>query len=1311
MEMFENNFFSGLDQDTDPRVLKNSFYTDGYNITLFKDSEFGAVTPLGGTSQIYNTIGTNGPIIKIFATKFTTDYGDKDGLLIFSQTIEGQSKYVYVKSFILDKTFGFSSKLLYRYRTGDSFSESVEFIDCVSFKEKNRNVVYFTDRITAIKKIPCDITVISSLNLPFKEDEVIVTSNDIPEPTITSKSINGRVLAGSYQSAVRFINSKTNQTTRWSLLSNPLIIEDLLPKFQSKIASANVGRVTGYSYRIQVSYSGIDTDSYDYYQVAVVENNIGTGVTKLTANLLSPQPVSGDNFVLYNNDTYEERVPIEDIVVDDAQIKTVNSLTIKNNRLFLGGLTYRDLSVNNLEIALNNTLTKPFTYPVNTVAERGLKTRYDFGHFRGEVYRYGLVYNDDFGNWSPVKVIDFSSVVSNLAESGCVDFKFPSRKNKDFTIENTSGELEQLALRISEIEGHPSWAKGVALVRAKRKKNVQFQSPLIHTRFIQAAQANLIYPQGGVPVNEEAQIGSLNGTLVPKDFSDIYPKHYINQGKDGSVSDISYRTNQLMHDPLTGNERSLPSAAPSSKYVHVVFNQNNLYNFNNTLYNPYTFTDGDKLNVVDICQLTAYYKPASTLFNSFKYHPGFDPLLGDAQAWAEVPNKKWFYRGHNLSESSIDNINFIPANTEIVEYRDVVAGQDKVILLTPPENLTSGSFGDYSGVMATGLTTERVPTNQAMSLIVTNEAITDVVYYFTTRRITGYDLPVPYKLNGASVDNGKSSALPYGNSESTTYNSIGFITENKGHTPRTTGAVSIVNIERGLSDFRYGDEDSQYEFIWTGNYSSLPGGSFNSSTKVTFDVYGGDCSVDYHTFKISDSSFIPVGYRNDRDFSGNKYRLEKYGDRFNMPGNENREYNRFNPQKARSQTITVALESEFIGSLANPIEYNKTTSLNNIRIKIPNGDGEARIPFNYNYNIDVSLPNNNKVFFPELRASENNNEFLSRIIYSDQKIYNTRNNGLSKFRVGNIYDLDEGFGPIQKLQLIKDNLLSFQNSSIKYIPIEASIIEGADASQLAIRSSEVIGTPLSISNLTGCQNINTIAQSDSGIYFVDFNNKSVFFTSGRELTNISEKSNRTFFDQFLNDSAMDLHGVYDRENLEYLLLTAFNIGVLFSEKIDNWFTKLRPTFQGVVPQASRSAYSDSQGVVLCYRDTNNTTVHKTNDFNSKTFLGAEFDSSIEFSVNPNASYSKVYDVFTVNSKNPLSEISVSSNLGNTSMQVDFNNLREDSYRVPITRGLAGRVRGNHAIVNAVLRDGDNRFSAASSLLNINTAYRLSERKI
>ena len=105
--------------------------------------------------------------------------------------------------------------------------------------------------------------------------------------------------------------------------------------------------------------------------------------------------------------------------------------------------------------------------------------------------------------------------------------------------------------------------------------------------------------------------------------------------------------------------------------------------------------------------------------------------------------------------------------------------------------------------------------------------------------------------------------------------------------------------------------------------------------------------------------------------------------------------------------------------------------------------------------------------------------------------------------MANTLEMDGDKGTVNKLIRFNNQLLSFQDSGISQILYnENTQISTTEGVPIEIANSEKVQGKRYLSDTVGCSNKWSIAQTSSGIYFMDSNDKSIYFFNG-QLNNLS----------------------------------------------------------------------------------------------------------------------------------------------------------------------------------------------------------------
>lgn len=1111
-------------------------------------------------------------------------------------------------------------------------------------------------------------------------------SGDINIRTVESGS--GLLKTGSYQFAFRLINEITGKHTKYSLFTNPVAIST------SDASGSQSGAINTFSNKsilLEVSVTNEETSLYDAIQIAVLENNTGESqLNARTASILRPVAISSTlNRIYYSSNEKVDSIGIEDIVIDGAQIKTFKTLHSKNNKLIGGNVTYKDLSYDseNLPEVTSGQIIERYI-PFNGSTDKPQSE--SRGYFSDEVYRFYAAFWDSYGDFSLPIALDMGAVVGNSVSASVAfkDMKFPKRSSAarfiDVLYRDTENETvvsTNKGLRIT-ISNVPEWAKGVAVLRAKRKKDILFQSPLIPTTIIQSPDAQGDYP------GEARTAPSPIGIIAPKNMGFSLNKAVIRKNEGGDFSKVDWEANYTGFD--------------FCKKIHVAFPPEVIFNNSGVPFVDYIKNGNLKIDTIDYCALSEH---SNSLFSRNKNLSGLTDFSNDSQRSSSVTSyagQPYKYASYIYSREEINSrlINAERNVEDIVDSFSVVPSGQSIPVIGLSSDAPTSMFGAYGDleISPNGGYNGTRPSPQRCAVITTRRDRKDLSYYAVDGSATGYVV-----ANNISAQNADGSPLRINGS---TIKPITGENSNPGW-EGVTNFIEIVNFKNGLSDERYGAMDAQHELVFTGTSKSFD----TAPESVTLDVFGGDCYISPFTFKVQDSHYGVVNSANWGDD-------EKGWGGISFPDGLN-ELKRPMSYKSMSYNIGIFLESEvnglfseefltrggeedqivpsiipfagsstygsiysYQGKLYRALKNSGTQDAPETNINVNNdvvsnigydfddlGKSlpsfvynlrkssdlfflnktyhEAVAPMNYLYNPQYSTENTAKPFSVVYsNRFINRTSFLSRLVYSDTKILQTTLDGFSNFRVGNFYDLEESKGGVTRLVDFSGNIYAVQERGFCYVPFESNILETADGISLAIQSAQIVGIPQYIENF-GSQYIRSVQSSPFGVSFFDARNSKIVYFNGSisflndlGVSKYIEDVSRSL--RALKTSDRHVHGYYDYNRSEVVhkinnealvhdpLVGAVKTILLPSEDV-RWdygmYSKSRHIVFGEktnnanfgLPYVLPFELSDEESESE-YRDFVMTVINSNS--NNKNFLGMPFVSSVKFVVNDKFFYVK-----------------------------------------------------------------------------------------
>lgn len=1283
----QNSFEGGLNTDVSKSKLNPTFYTEAHNVDSVADGDFFALKNIKGTflSQVITSVaGTE--VLAVFANNYLIGGATKKCLTIFTAIASTNFKiWCY-------DTESVQLYELYQETIGTDYLTSSRVVDAVAYAENNIDHLYFTDDYNEIRYLRCEVPSPYVANFLTASDLSVQRRGANGKITLDSILTGGSLLSGSYQFAYRMVDPVNKRFTKWSSLTLPIHVYSAANSTVAAVYS-DYGLPTDFKIRIDITPTTEELNNWDYFQLAVIENVYPTGPETVTEGknqtfVASLLPIETNSTYLSGSvlQNYEHKtnakvgiIPIEELVVDLAAIKNVKTLSVKGKKLVAANIDYHSLEFDNGTPAAGGSVI------TRTSAALDLFSSHEEsiyrGYFRDEVYRFGIVYIDKFGNRSPVKVLDLNMITNNKISGLLPDVRFPSRSTSNsWTLFDASSRLRSLGLQLTNIRNHPKWAVGFEIVRAKRIKKVLSQTPVIPMTYVKGIGALDGYPslvatmidKSGDTQYLSAQPQTTDEIYIPKNL--FWPDERVVNRSSSTTTHL--KTGEAK---LERSTRNTPLA--------MIFPQNFMYGDG-----VFVLTGAEELEVVD-------YAALKSEITNYTAGTAGDTLETKIKANFHALKKGDYY--------------FDPAwvSKSIVGDTHTIKGHKTFENLGTPASLNGKNIMDHEALLTKGIDFGFKPNIQKSVVIDVPTAAHDLMP--TAAKVFADAGTKNATADGVAIFSSNGS-LVYQNSSSINNN---YINTYSGYSDGNSyvQAIKIANIINNKGDDRYGDVDSKHEFISTGasyafTTSELANVQLGNLVNVTLDVWGGDCFVAPHTFKISDSTYSVTNVTKGNsppvteDLS---LLLTKWGKYFR----DSRSIAMSLPVaiEAAAQFVTVILESEYNGGVMAEDGMIDDGSVNNMPVPISSGNENLRSPLTYRYNINLSKENDEKVYFSRPKFNFEKSVFPSRIIYSDQKIYNTDKVGFDVFRVLNFLDLEEKYGEITKLALESDNLYAIQEKATIALPVGETQITTTDAGQLSVGTSDFFGRPIPIDTNRGSQHLRSVVETGQGVYIIDNANRGVYLLSGNILTTISGINNTTLFRSLLPISQVgerNLWGIYDQSRRQYWASSPV-FCYLFNENRKQWVGALEVS-------ALKAGVHTNSKLFLIGKVGNQVGVYTMYEGNANDLFGTTVVPRVSFVVNPDDAISKIFTNQAFIATQRLATVDYvlerEQELGNLSVSgtiLDTSNIRENSnYRLKLPRdGFGARLRGLRLLCTVKWKT-TNLFSSLSSVL---TKYRHESR--
>jgi hypothetical protein len=1318
-QKFVNIFDGGLNKDSDPKTLENNQYTNALNIDITGSGAFRVARPIQG-STFLNSIPVSFTNVKVLGC-FETTY------LISDVATSCATLFV-----IFDDQYNIwvcplsgSSPIKVYEKTVDSSEYTA--VDAKLNSENGIDYLYFVDGVNPPGKLRCVLPISTLLS----DTEISLLKRaplglKISDFSVTS---GGDLLCGSYPTCVRYYNNNTGKVSAWSIPTLPIKVhlDPTAEDRQFHTSGRNVTTSKQIVYSIAFSNS-TEKALYTHYQLGVIEN-VDTDSPSQVMSVLPPVelPVGSSTTYNYKSNFKVNTTTIDDVVIEPAPIKTAKTLEIKDNRLFLGNITYKNLEYDNGTPKMNDpsilvgdvTTTVAKVQPSDVLDSWYVNDTYAskyVGYFRDEVYRFAISYYDENYNFSAPSVLDMSDVVGNQISGSSTDMKFPSRHIYGYSLLNSDNIPVALGLRLSCLDNHPSWAVGFVILRAKRKENILGQSPIIPATKIEPTLAVYEFPTRPVQAYREfagsysydfvdyssaSPAENPTGITVPKNMLRSVPTDIVRY----SLSEFGGLFTELVKYSKQTDSRRWLFFHPGSMFQSQT----------GTFLEPYSLKAGDRLKTIDV----ALQRRSTRTYGTN------DLSLSDGE-YVESETDTNFFSTRGSDYYSLRN-----SSSGWTSFQSGISDYVFIDNRTSSAVFNSGErIEDYNSVMETVVPDSVVPTPLRKGYVELKDSHADInlaSYASTQSTPFGSITAGSVYVNGSRISfdwsNANSTASKYGNAYA--YNGSAVTKPNYQY-------IEIANIERGLADDRYGESEAYHEYIYTGAHyeftdfekSSLrSGGNPRTNRSTGIVVYGGDCYISYVNYKVTDSHFA---VSNDKLMTTTTLHPDTVASRFKYgfyvrKGPIAYEASRPVPYKAEAQTISCYIESKYnldVQVRAGVFQTGETTN-SDIPYVITNSKAEARIPYNYVIQPELSFENTYKIWIPRLESQIVRDRYRSRILFSNEKIYQSDIEGFDVFNALDYYDLSESYGDITKLIASKDTMYAIQDSAVLYIPINANVLETSDGASLQVRSSAVIDKPKFISNTLGAQSIQAVTRGNNGIFFIDQRRGKIVGVGGDGTAILSDVGMKRHFESSISPSSyVDLFYDLKRDKLYAGIGSVENSKdrYVFDGVIGKWITRIT-TNQLDAPYgfiyasnihdkflvfSYNTGYSSGQ---LSY-GTWNTAV-------SNAHMNVILRPEITFIANPNPGQPKTFNNLVVdvtnNIDNAVCKVYRDTSFGNQStvaLDLTQDHRHESNYKIAILRdtlnGDNSRLRGS--FMEVTLQWPSTLVSVETKLASVTTKY-------
>lgn len=172
-------------------------------------------------------------------------------------------------------------------------------------------------------------------------------------------------------------------------------------------------------------------------------------------------------------------------------------------------------------------------------------------------------------------------------------------------------------------------------------------------------------------------------------------------------------------------------------------------------------------------------------------------------------------------------------------------------------------------------------------------------------------------------------------------------------------------------------------------------------------------------------------------------------------------------------------------------------------------------PTTFNLYNPVYTQSNSYFTYQYLNELSNLNDFPNSITWTEEKILGNETDSWTKINMAATLDLDGDKGEITSLNTFNNEIYCFQRRGLSNILFNSRVqIPASDGVPIEITNGLKVGGKRYVSNSIGCTNKWSIAESPSGLYFIDNETNSLYLFNGQ----IQSLSDKLGFRQWVSDN-------------------------------------------------------------------------------------------------------------------------------------------------------------------------------------------------
>lgn len=183
-------------------------------------------------------------------------------------------------------------------------------------------------------------------------------------------------------------------------------------------------------------------------------------------------------------------------------------------------------------------------------------------------------------------------------------------------------------------------------------------------------------------------------------------------------------------------------------------------------------------------------------------------------------------------------------------------------------------------------------------------------------------------------------------------------------------------------------------------------------------------------------------------------------------------------------------------------------------------------------------------------------KFPNQIVWSLTKTLGEETDSWTNIHLNNALDLDGDLGKVTSLKRINNEIYSFQEKGISKINFNSRVqLNTSDGLPIELANSGKVDGKLYITNKFGCQNKWSMAETPSGVYFVDDLNKGILSFNGQSIADLTYTKNMySWINSNVSLASWNpedygaIRTFYDRNNSDIYFTTSTD-SLAFSEKL------------------------------------------------------------------------------------------------------------------------------------------------------------------